>query len=137
MLLAPSLVFLALFTYLPIARVAIESLYDTPLGTGARTTFVGLGNFAKVLADPAFRQAAANNLVYALGTLIPSLVLALAMVVVTLRGGFWVSASTAPGLYVFAGAVLLLQCLLAFGNTRAAKHIYSHSIVAGGLLLTS
>lgn len=77
LLLAPSLVFLALFTYLPIVRVAIESLYDTPHGTGAKASFVGLANFARVLADPAFRQAASNNLIYALGTLIPSLVLAL------------------------------------------------------------
>src|SRR5690349_6447558 len=75
LLLAPSLVFLALFTYLPIVRVAIESLYETPHGTGAGTTFVGLANFGRVLADPAFRQAAINNLVYAIGTLLPSLVL--------------------------------------------------------------
>ena len=33
-LLAPSLLFLALFTYLPVVRVAIESLYDKPHGTG-------------------------------------------------------------------------------------------------------
>ena len=78
LLLAPSLVFLVLFTYLPIVRVAIESLYDTPHGTGAKVaSFVGLGNFARVLADPAFHQAALNNLIYALGTLLPSLVLAL------------------------------------------------------------
>ena len=44
-----------------------------------------MGNFAKVLADPAFRQAAANNLVYALGTLIPSLVLALSFALAVQR----------------------------------------------------
>lgn len=85
LLLAPSLIFLALFTYLPIVRVAIESLYETPHGTGAKTTFVGLGNFAHVLGDPAFRQAATNNLVYALGTLIPSLVLALSFALAVQR----------------------------------------------------
>jgi sn-glycerol 3-phosphate transport system permease protein len=77
MLLAPSLVFLVLFTYLPIVRVAIESLYNTPHATGAASTFVGLANFARVLEDPAFRQAASNNFVYAFGTLVPSLALAL------------------------------------------------------------
>jgi sn-glycerol 3-phosphate transport system permease protein len=58
-------------------RVAIESLYETPHGTGAAASFVGLGNYAKVLADPAFRQAALNNLIYAVGVLVPTLVLAL------------------------------------------------------------
>ena len=77
LLLAPSLLFLVLFAYLPIVRVAIESLYDKPHGTGAKTSFVGLANFARILEDPAFQQAATNNLVYALGTLVPSLVLAL------------------------------------------------------------
>jgi sn-glycerol 3-phosphate transport system permease protein len=76
-LLAPSLLFLVLFTYLPIVRVAVEALYHTPHGTGAAATFVAFGNYAKVLADPAFRQAVVNNIVYAVGTLVPTLVLAL------------------------------------------------------------
>jgi sn-glycerol 3-phosphate transport system permease protein len=85
-LLAPSLLLLGLFTYLPVVRVVVESLYDHPHGTGvAAATFVGLGNFARVLADPAFRQAALNNLVYALGTLIPTLVLALAFALAVQR----------------------------------------------------
>jgi sn-glycerol 3-phosphate transport system permease protein len=80
------LLLLGLFTYLPVVRVVVESLYDHPHGTGvAAATFVGLGNFARVLADPAFRQAALNNLVYALGTLIPTLVLALAFALAVQR----------------------------------------------------
>ena len=77
--------FLVLFTYLPVARVLVESFYDKPHGTGAATTFVGLGNYAKVLADPAFRQAALNNLIYAAGVLVPSLVLALAFALAVQR----------------------------------------------------
>ena len=84
-LLAPSLLFLVLFTYLPVARVLVESLYDKPHGTGAATTFVGLGNYAKVLADPAFRQAALNNLIYAVGVLVPTIVLALAFALAVQR----------------------------------------------------
>ena len=76
-LLAPSLLFLLLFTYLPVARVIVDSLYATPHGTGARPSFAGLDNFVRVLADPAFRQAALNNLVYAVGVLVPTLLLAL------------------------------------------------------------
>ena len=45
----------------------------------------GLGNYAKVLADPAFRQAAFNNLVYAVGVLVPTLVLALAFALAVQR----------------------------------------------------
>jgi sn-glycerol 3-phosphate transport system permease protein len=84
-LLAPSLLFLVLFTYLPVARVLVESFHDKPHGTGAATAFVGLGNYAKVLADPAFRQAALNNLVYAVGVLVPTLVLALAFALAVQR----------------------------------------------------
>ncbi len=84
-LLAPSLLFLVLFTYLPVARVLVESFYDKPHGTGAAISFVGLGNYAKVLADPAFRQAALNNLIYAIGVLVPTLVLALAFALAVQR----------------------------------------------------
>lgn len=77
-LLGPSVLLLGLFTYLPIIRVAIESLYDKPHGTGVATRFVGLGNYLRVLEDPAFRQAVLNNVLYAVGVLVPTLVLALA-----------------------------------------------------------
>src|SRR5229473_6008917 len=84
-LLAPSLLFLGLFTYLPVARVVVESLYDKPHGTGAAISFVGFGNYARVLSDPAFRQAALNNLIYAVGVLVPTLVLALAFALAVQR----------------------------------------------------
>ena len=38
----------------------------------ARPLFVGLGNYAARSADPAFRQAALNNLIYAVGTVPPT-----------------------------------------------------------------
>src|SRR5258707_518343 len=84
-LLTPSLLFLALFTYLPVARVLIESLYDKPHGTGAATTFVGLGNHPWVLPDPSYHQAALNTRVYAVGVLVPTLVLALAFALAVQR----------------------------------------------------
>ena len=84
-LLSPSLLFLGLFTYLPVARVVVESLYDKPHGTGAATSFAGLGNYARVLSDTAFHRAALNNLVYAVGVLVPTLVLALTFALVVQR----------------------------------------------------
>jgi len=75
-LLAPSLVFLVLFTYGPIVRVAVDSLM---VGRFAGETTLGFGNYHRLFADPHFTRAAANNLVYAVGTIVPSLILALAL----------------------------------------------------------
>ncbi|HVH82485.1 MAG TPA: sugar ABC transporter permease [Stellaceae bacterium] len=76
LLLAPSLVFLGLFTYGPVLRVLYESLL---VGRFAGSQAVGLGNYHRLFADPHFARAALNNLIYALGTILPSLVLALAL----------------------------------------------------------
>ena len=73
-LLAPSLVFLALFTYGPVLRVLSESLV---VGRFAGEHAVGYGNYRRLFADPHFARAAWNNLVYATGTIVPSLVIAL------------------------------------------------------------
>jgi sn-glycerol 3-phosphate transport system permease protein len=75
-LLAPSLIFLAAFTYLPVLRVIGESLL---VGRFAGQTAIGFGNYTRLFADRHFGQAAWNNLVYAVGTIGPSLVLALAL----------------------------------------------------------
>ena len=42
---------------------------------------LGLGNYARLFADPHFFQAVTNNLIYAAGTIVPSLGLALALAV--------------------------------------------------------
>ena len=86
MLLAPSLLLLGAFTYLPIARVAWESLHDKPHGS-ANILFVGLGNYTALLADKAFVQSVANNLIYAFGTVPPSMALALLFALALQRSG--------------------------------------------------
>ena len=53
LLLAPSLMLLAAFTYLPIIRVAWDSLHDKVHGASA-TLFVGLRNYSDLFADKAF-----------------------------------------------------------------------------------
>jgi len=75
-LLAPSLLFLALFTYGPVLRVLGESLM---VGRFAGDHAIGLGNYRRLFDDPHFARAALNNLIYAAGTIIPILVLALAL----------------------------------------------------------
>ncbi|HWB50952.1 MAG TPA: sugar ABC transporter permease [Stellaceae bacterium] len=75
-LLAPSLLFLGLFTYGPVLRVIAESLV---VGRFAGDHAIGFGNYQRLYADPHFARAALNNLIYALGTIVPSLVLALGL----------------------------------------------------------
>src|SRR5262249_48381211 len=73
-LLLPSSVCLLAFTYWPILRVVLDSLTERAFG-GA--THPGFGNYARLFADPHFATAVRNNLVYAAGTIIPSVTLAL------------------------------------------------------------
>jgi sn-glycerol 3-phosphate transport system permease protein len=74
-LLGPSLLFLAAFTYWPTAQVMWQSLHA---GSRSGAGMFGLGNYQALAADPAFRRALWNNASYAVGTIVPSLVLALA-----------------------------------------------------------
>lgn len=75
-LLAPSAVFLLGFTYWPVLQVLAGSLTVRAFGGAAHW---GFGNFARLLADPHFARAVENNLIYAAGTIVPSLLLALAL----------------------------------------------------------
>ncbi|MGA9867160.1 MAG: sugar ABC transporter permease [Acetobacteraceae bacterium] len=72
-LLAPSLVCLTAFTYWPLAQVLGRSIW-----AGGPST----GNYARLFADAHFTQAVVNNLIYAAGTIIPSLGFALLFAVV-------------------------------------------------------
>jgi sn-glycerol 3-phosphate transport system permease protein len=76
LLLAPSLIFLLAFTYLPILRVAIGSLL---VGRFAGRSVLGLDNYRRLFADPHFATAAMDNLIFAGGTIVPSVALALAL----------------------------------------------------------
>jgi sn-glycerol 3-phosphate transport system permease protein len=74
LLLIPSGVFLLAFTYWPVLQVAIGSLTVRAFGGAPHW---GLGNYTRLFADAHFATAVRNNLVYAAGTIIPSLTLAL------------------------------------------------------------
>ena len=86
LLLAPSLLLLAAFTYMPIVRVVWDSLHDKVHGTTA-TLFVGLRNYTDLFADKAFVQSVINNLVYAVGTVPISMILALLFALALQRSG--------------------------------------------------
>ena len=72
-LLLPSLLCLALFTYWPLVQVLTRSLW-----VGGS---IGLGNYARLFSDGHFTAAVTNNVLYAIGTIVPSLMLALAIAV--------------------------------------------------------
>ncbi|MEJ8574208.1 sugar ABC transporter permease [Microbaculum marinum] len=78
-LLAPSVLFLAMFTYWPVVLVALQSVTVESFGGASHW---GLGNFERLFSDPRFGRASLNNLVYAVGTVVPSIALALAFAVV-------------------------------------------------------
>jgi sn-glycerol 3-phosphate transport system permease protein len=83
-LLLPSLLALALFTYGPLLQVAWDSL-RVKRSLGATPAFGGMHNFEAVFADQAFRKAIVNNLIYAVGTVGPSLVIALGLALALAR----------------------------------------------------
>ena len=76
LLLAPSFVFLFVFTYFPMVKVLWDSLYSNS-GFGKEAEFVGLANYRDLLHDDVFITAFTNNIIYAVGTIFPSVVLAL------------------------------------------------------------
>ncbi len=78
LLLAPSGVFLIGFTYWPVLQVLAGSFTVRDFGAAAHP---GVGNYERLFADPHFFQAIVNNLIYAAGTIVPSLTLALGFAV--------------------------------------------------------
>jgi multiple sugar transport system permease protein len=78
LLLAPAAICTSLLVVLPAVLSLVASFFSVPLAGGA-WRFVGFGNFQRVLTDPAVQQALVNTLVYSLLTIVPSLVLGLAL----------------------------------------------------------
>jgi len=77
-LLLPAAVLLMAFTFYPTVATLIDSLYSTPRGRRP-AVWVGTQNFETMWADPVFRRAMINNMIYAAVTIPASMGLALAM----------------------------------------------------------
>ena len=78
LLLTPAAILLVAFTHYPAVATLAESFFST--GTGVRPPrFVGLDNYASLLADPIFTQVLVNNFWFALGTIPTSIALAMLM----------------------------------------------------------
>lgn len=122
LLLAPLLLLLAGFTYLPILRVTLRSLLEQQLNAPARR---GLGNFARLFADPHFATVAGNSVAYALGTVGPSLVLAL---------GFALALGGSGRVAAVLRTAVALPMLIPLVATAA---IFAFILLPGGGLLDS
>lgn len=73
----PGFVLFSVAILYPIVRAAQMSLYQWQILPGAISTFLGLGNYRRALADPTFWLSAGNSAVYMLFTVPPQIVLGL------------------------------------------------------------
>jgi len=83
-LLAPSLLFLAVFTIYPIVKSIYSSLFKDNLST-ITPMWNGLGNYQALLADPVFQECFFNNLLIAVVTIPVSMGLAVLLAVLSNR----------------------------------------------------
>ena len=80
LLLLPAFVLLVAFTHWPALATIHASFFSTPKGNRP-AVYVGLDNYEGMFDDPVFWQAVENNLIYALGTIPVSVVLAMLMAI--------------------------------------------------------
>jgi len=80
----PAAAFLATFTYYPAIATFWESLFSNAKA-GRPARFVGMDNYAAMVADPIFWRALGNNAWFALGTIPASIALALCMALLVNR----------------------------------------------------
>ncbi len=78
--LAPSLALLLIFVALPVGLAFVASFFQIPL-TGLQWNFVGLSNYAEAITDREFHQALVNTVLYSLMTIVPSILLGLALAI--------------------------------------------------------
>jgi multiple sugar transport system permease protein len=78
-LLAPAFLLLALIVVYPIARLVWNSFFDLRLSGGRAGTFVGWDNYALVLKDPDFWNAAGNTVLITAVTVPGALVVGLGL----------------------------------------------------------
>ena len=78
LLLLPAAVLLAAFTHYPALATFWHSFFTTPRANRS-ARFVGLENYELLMEDPVFWTALTNNAWYALGTILPSMALAIVM----------------------------------------------------------
>lgn len=79
--LSPTLLLLAVLSFIPIATVFYYSMMNNVIITKDAPVFVGLNNYAQILADKNFLNAFRNTLIFALASVIAHFVLGLSFAV--------------------------------------------------------
>ena len=78
LLVMPAVILMVTFTHLPSVTTLISSFFSNE--TKKRPSiFIGAENYEYMFEDPVFVEAVMNNLWYSLGTIIPSIILAIIM----------------------------------------------------------
>src|SRR5258708_17047593 len=77
-LLLPAVLGIVVFSFIPIAQALSTSFYDAPLLSRQRT-FIGLDNYTAAFHDPVFIKSLVNTVLYAGGTLVLQVTLALGL----------------------------------------------------------
>lgn len=75
--LTPTLLLLAVLSFIPIVTVFYYSLVDNVIITNKPPSFVGIDNYIKILSDNHFRQALSNTLVFSITSVVAHLILGL------------------------------------------------------------
>lgn len=86
LLVAPAVIGILLFVIVPAILSLIAAFFTVPL-TGGTWEFVGLGNFQRLLTDPAVLQTLWNTLVYSVLTIFPSLAIGLGLALLANAAG--------------------------------------------------
>ncbi|MFI6904562.1 carbohydrate ABC transporter permease [Nonomuraea sp. NPDC050394] len=111
--LAPTLIVAGVFMVWPMLQSLADSFYDKSIGPG---TFVGLGNYTKLLADPAFLVALRNTVFYAVVATPVAVALALGLALLLnghVRGrGFFRSALFLPSVVSLGVVAIAWKFLL-------------------------
>lgn len=80
LLLTPAAILILTFVHWPTIATVISSVYRPATNVRA-AQFLGFENYKQLASDPVFLKAAGNNLVYALGTVFPSIAFAVIMAI--------------------------------------------------------
>ncbi|MBB5079269.1 carbohydrate ABC transporter permease [Nonomuraea endophytica] len=111
--LAPTLIVVGVFMVWPMLQSLADSFYDKSIGPGI---FVGLGNYTKLLGDPAFLIALRNTVFYAVAATPVAVALALGLALLLnghVRGrGFFRSALFLPSVVSLGVVAIAWKFLL-------------------------
>lgn len=108
---APALIFIGIFVYVPLVRTVQLSLHQGNLLAPFRT-YVGLQNYEAILSSPLFHEVLVQSLLYIVFALIGSVVVPVSLAFLTLQLGdrevdFYQSALFLPTVIAFNVVVLI------------------------------